>query len=204
MRLGRHRRVRSCPLGSRAHARKLASESAEERSENDVTHSSLSERARVPEKGRDTLLASSRVIAVDDVIERPQADVLDQSQDERQPPCVGARSSANPLVGEAEQGAVACMNRKAHESPAGAARDRLAQQGHVGVVAAEQSLVERLCESPGRRRYRSGGGRASPAHVINLSVLATDRDRRRVITGSDSPAAPTPKHRLRPWADSRP
>ncbi len=57
---------------------------------------------------------------------------------------------------ETERGTVGDVDREARRSPARPARHGLAEHGDVGVVAAEDALVERLLRRPGGRRYGTG------------------------------------------------
>jgi len=86
--------------------------------------------------------------------------VLCERHSDREPARADAKTATELLVDEPEDGAVRGMQREAGETPARPARDRLAEERDVGVVAAQQPLVERLREPPDGRR-RGAGRRGS-------------------------------------------
>jgi hypothetical protein len=99
----------------------------------------LSERSRAREQ-----------LAVDEGDQRKQRNVLDEREAERKPPLINVEPSADAVESETEERAV----RRMHNEPelAVAAAEGL----DVRVVAAEETLVERLLQSPDRRRHGAG------------------------------------------------
>ena len=79
---------------------------------------------------------------VNEADERPQRKVLADRQRERKPALIDADSPADGVEREPEQRAVRGMHDESERAtPA-------AQEQHVRVVAAEETLIERLLQSP--------------------------------------------------------
>jgi hypothetical protein len=116
-----------------------------------------------PEERRNHRLAAGRVVPVDHGAERVERDVLGQRHAYGEPPRRYVEPTPHFLVGEAEDGAVRGVQRKAREPPVRPPRHRLAQQRDVRVVAVQQPLVERLRQAPrrGRRGARECGAQTA-------------------------------------------
>lgn len=104
----------------------------------------LRECTPVAEERWDARLASRRVEPVDEPRERIERDVLGESQSEREPPRTDGHPAPGPVEDEAEDEPVQCVEPETDEAPASPGRDGLAEEGDIGVVAAEGGLVERL------------------------------------------------------------
>src|SRR6476646_7183835 len=101
-------------------------------------------------------LAARRVVAVDECAEREERQVLHRRHGEGETALVDVDAPAELLEGEPEGDAVADMYREARLPPTRATGDELAKQGDVGVVVAEDPLVDRLLERPRARGDGSG------------------------------------------------
>ena len=123
-----------------------------------MARSRLAERSWVRKEGREADLSTRGVVAVDEERKRVERDVLGEREYEGKPSRTSIHAPAQRVVGETEGGSVRGVEREAGETPAGAASDRLSEERDVGVVAAEEALIERLQQTPGRRGDRSGGG----------------------------------------------
>ena len=84
------------------------------------------------------------MVSIDNPAEGVQRDVLGECHAEREPPRRDVRPTASTLEGKPEERAVRDVHREPDAAPAAAPGDRLAEHGHVRVVAAERTLVERL------------------------------------------------------------
>ena len=152
-------------------------EPAEEEAKQRVPHGRLPERARVPEERRDAGLSPGGVVAVDEVRERIERDVLGQSGGEGE----AARRHRDPraklVERDPEHGSVQRVQREPGDGPRAPARHRLPEERDVGVVAAEEAPIERLREAPGSRGGGSGGGRSrASAHArVRSAVTACVR-----------------------------
>src|SRR4029077_13330527 len=137
------------PRLSRAEStRWSAGEATEQCAEDGVAKSRLRERPRVRQERWDPRLPAPRVPAVDDVAERIERHVLRQRQPKRKAPWWHVDTPAQKVEAEAEEGAVSGVQRQPGREPCATARDRLAEQRDIRVVAAEQSGVERLQGGP--------------------------------------------------------
>jgi endonuclease VIII len=116
-------------------------------------------------------LAAGGVVEVDEVAEREERQVLSERHRDREPPLVDVEPAPGLVVGEPEDGAVREMDRETGSPPAGAARHELAEHRDVGVVVAEDALVERLLRRPDRGRDGAGGGCSDTAHVPIVSQV---------------------------------
>jgi hypothetical protein len=109
------------------------------------------------------------VVAIDDVAERIERDVLGESHTERESPRVDAERAANLVKCDAEERAVADMDREPCRPPVGTARQSLAENGDIRVVAPQKPLVDRLLKRPDERSDgTSSGASQAPAHVCVL------------------------------------
>ena len=133
----------------------------------------LAERARVGEQRRNALVASRGVIAVDEIPERIERDVLAERHSERKPSAVHGEPLPDRVVGETENRSVHAVERETGGAPPASAGYGLSEHCHVGVVAAEESPVDGLEEAPDRR----GDGACScrmqcltdrPAHALEI------------------------------------
>jgi hypothetical protein len=120
-------------------------EPAEHSTEKRVAPGRLGEGARIPQKRRDAGFTACWVIAVDEVAEREEADVLGEGQANRELPGVDRDDPAGVMKCEPKQRSVQRVDREPGGAPAwAAARHCLAEDGDIGVVAAQKPLVERL------------------------------------------------------------
>jgi hypothetical protein len=102
------------------------------------------------------------MVAVDEVGERVERDVLGEGHPDRQPSRLYGDAPPNDVVGQAEERAVHHVESESHRAPAPSTGDGLAEHGHIGVVAAEEPLVNGLEGAPDRRGKRSGRRRVEP------------------------------------------
>ena len=136
---------------------RLAGKAAYHHAEEGVPEGRLHERTWVGEEGRNSGLAARRMVAVDEVGERVEPDVLGERHSDRNA-LFAARDTALDLVErEPEERAVRRVDREADRPGEPPPRECLAEQEHVGVVAAEEAPVDRLQETPHRGGDGSGG-----------------------------------------------
>jgi hypothetical protein len=121
-----------------------------------VSGSGLTEGTPVGEERRDAGLSPRGVVAVDEVAEWVERDVLGEGHGERQPSRLRRDAPSNDVVGQAKERAVHHVESESDRAPASSTGDCLAEHGHIGVVAAEEPLVDRLEGAPERRGKRSG------------------------------------------------
>src|ERR671939_303421 len=126
--------------------------------EDDVAESLLREDAPAPERPH-IPLAAARVLPVGDDPEWVQNGVLGEREADREPPRPDPAPPEGGVEHEPEDCAVRGVERVARGLPATAGGDELAEQRNVAVGGAEEPHVERLDESPRRRRHGAGGGR---------------------------------------------
>src|SRR5919198_3577105 len=135
------------------------SKAPKDEAEDDVAKVLLREDAPAPERP-DVALAAARVLPVGHDPERVQSQVLR----EREPDCEPARPDSAPPKGGVEHQpkdrAVRGVERVARGLPATAGGDELAEQRDVAVLGTEEPRVQRLDESPHRRRDGAGGSGA--------------------------------------------
>jgi hypothetical protein len=112
----------------------------------------LRERALVRQQWRHALFAASRVVAVDDVAERVQAGVLPESHPDREAPRLDRNPAADGVEDQAERRAVQRMQGEPRSTPVATPRHSFAEHGDVRVVAAKETAVDRLEQSPDSRR----------------------------------------------------
>ena len=124
--------------------------------EHGVTPRRLCERAGIREERRDAGLSPGRVDAVDEVAERIEREMLRDRHPECELPRADRQPRARLVEGEAERGTVGDMDREASRSPARPACHALPEHRDVGVVAAEDALVERLLCRPSSSCYGTG------------------------------------------------
>jgi len=136
----------------------LAGELPEHASEDDVAHRCLRERTSIGQEWRHTVFATRRVVAVDEVAERIQAGVLRERHCECEAAGLDRNPTAHGVKNQAKDCAVQRVHGEAHGTPARPARHPLAEQRDVRVVTTEDTLVDRLEQSPDRRRGRAGCG----------------------------------------------
>jgi hypothetical protein len=121
-----------------------------------MAHYRLPEGLRVAEQRGDSFLAARRVVAVDEVRERVEGHVLGERHAERQSARLDRDAAAGLVVREPEERAVHGVHRDTERQPSRPTGERLAQEGDIRVVAAEEPLVDRLQRAPDRGRNRSG------------------------------------------------
>lgn len=126
-------------------------EAAEHRAEERVAPGGLPEGARVCKQPRDARLAPCRVEAVDEVGERIHGNVLRECHSYRELARMERDPPSHLVVRKAEERSVHRVNSEPCGGPGCAASDRLPEHGDVRVVAAKESLVQRLLEPPQRR-----------------------------------------------------
>ena len=147
---GRDRRDAAAPRGRlprRAAARRPAAvtrQTAQHQSEQRVPPRRLREGARVGDERRHPRLPARGVVAVDEVRERIEGHVLGERHAERQATRLDRDAAAGLVVREPEDGAVHGVDREAERQPGRPARERLAEECDVRVVAAEEAPVDRL------------------------------------------------------------
>jgi endonuclease-8 len=95
------------------------------------------------------------VVAVDEVAERIQADVLGERHPERETARLDRNPAAGGVEGHAECRAVQGMQCEPRSTPVPAARHSFAEHGDVRVVATKNPLIDRLERCPNRRRGRA-------------------------------------------------
>ena len=79
--------------------------------------------------------------------------MLAKGKSEREPPPIHRRALPHGVEHDAEHGAVDCVDNE----PKPAVPE--ADEPDVGIIAAEQPLIDRLQQSPNRRRRRTRDGR---------------------------------------------
>ena len=121
-----------------------------------MSRGGLAEGSRVGEERRDAGLSSRGVVPVDEVGERIERDVLGEGHCECQASRLHRDAAPNHVVGEAEECAVDHVQSESDRTPASSSGHGFAEHGHIGVVAAEEPLVDRLEGTPERRGKRSG------------------------------------------------
>jgi len=92
------------------------------------------------------------VVAVDEVAERVQAGVLRESHPDREAPRLDRNPAADGVEDQAERRAVRNMQGEPRSTPVATLRHSFAEYGDVRVVAAKETAVDRLEQSPDRRR----------------------------------------------------
>jgi endonuclease VIII len=92
------------------------------------------------------------VVAVDEVAERIQADVLGERHPERETARLDRTPAADGVEGHAERGAVQRVQGEPRSTPVPTARHSFAEHGDVRVLATEDPLIDRLEQCPNRRR----------------------------------------------------
>lgn len=120
----------------------------------------LAERAQVREQRRDSLLASCRVVAVDEIPERIERDVLAECHPEREASAVDRQPLPDRVEGETEDRSIDRVESEPGRTPTSSTREGFSEHGHVGIVAAEESPVEGLEKAPDRRGEGACRGRA--------------------------------------------
>jgi hypothetical protein len=119
------------------------------------------------EQSGDTRFAARGVVAIDEVSERIERQMLGEGHPERQAAWLDRQPPARLVKREPEDGAVQRVYREAERAPTPAAREGLAEDGDVGVVVAKETHVERLDRSPHERG--DGSGRCGlPARMHTL------------------------------------
>jgi hypothetical protein len=124
----------------------------EDDAEQEVAPGRLAERAPVAVERLQ--LAASRVVAVDEHAERPEAEVLGHSGADAGDHRRAGHQRARQRVDRAEHRPVRDVKPESGGGPGGAARDELSEQLHVVVAGAEHPLVDRLLCGPRRRGGR--------------------------------------------------
>ena len=147
----------------------------------------LCERTAVREKRRDTRLAASRVVTVDEVAERIEREMLRDRHPERELPRTDRQPLPRLVERETEGGAVDDMDREPCRTPARPACHALAEHGHVRVVASEHALVERLLRRPGGCRHGTGCRRAKSIGHHWMVTARADRQTSKVARSIRSP-----------------
>ena len=136
-------------------------------------------KARSSEERLHTGLSAAGVVAVDEVRERIEGDVLCERGGQRAAPCAETPVEARQLVqGEAEGRTVQRVQRETERQPA-TVGDGLPENCDVGVVGSERSPVERLRSSPHNGGNRSGAcePRSSRDSGHENVILSTARRR---------------------------
>jgi hypothetical protein len=105
------------------------------------------------------LLAAGGVIAVDEIRERIERDVLAECHRDRESSAVHWDPLPDRSEGKTEGRAVHGVESETGRTPTPSTGDGLSEHGHVGVVAAEEPPVEGLEEAPDRRGERACRGR---------------------------------------------
>jgi hypothetical protein len=107
----------------------------------------LRERAGMEQAG-DAWFAAGWVVAIDEEPEREERQVLGKRHSERQAALLERKPPARFVKREPEERPVQRVDRKANRTPSLATRERLAENGDIGVVVAKETHVERLDRSP--------------------------------------------------------
>src|SRR6266536_5106720 len=126
----------------------------------------LRERATVKEPCY-SRLAARGVIAVDEVSGWEERYMLEEGQLECEPAGVPGHPARQLVVDEPEDCAVQRVHHESERSPAGAARERLAEDGDVRVVVAEEPPIDGLQRAPDDRGERTRSC-CSPAWMHTL------------------------------------
>jgi hypothetical protein len=144
---------------ARALAQQLADmrlrESSKHNAEDQVAPRRLSECAWVREKRRHACLTACGVVAVGEEAQRVQHDVLGEGHRHCKLPPLDRQTPSRLVVGEPEESAVQRVHGEPGGAPVPPPRDGLAQDGDVGVVAAEDAAIQRLLSPPDEGRQRS-------------------------------------------------
>ena len=119
------------------------------------------------------MLATRRMVAVDEEAERVQRQVLGQRHADSELALVDRYAASRFVKCEPESRAVRRMEREPDRAPARTARHPLAQDGDVRVVAAEDLLVERLLAGPHERGCGAGDGLAAGARLTASCSMPT-------------------------------
>jgi len=138
------------------------SKPAEDRPEERVTPGRLGERARIHEQWWDAGLTARRVVAIDEVSERVEGDVLGERHAEYELPRVDGELAPKLVIRKAEDRPVEGVDRESPGTPTWTSGERLAEHSDVRVVTAEEPLVDRLLQSPDGRGCRAGCGEYQP------------------------------------------
>src|SRR5919199_1497377 len=188
------------PLSASALGARIAiprTNASQDEAEDDMAKVLLLEDAPAPERP-DVALAAARVLPVGDDPERVQGQVLRERERDREAARPDPAPPEDGVEHEPEDRAVGRMHRVSRRPPATAGRDELAEQRDVAVVGAEEPRVQRLDESPHRRRRGAGGSGAdvSLAHGRHAgkpraAALRWPRARRRLAPpgGAAGPGA---------------
>ena len=108
------------------------------------------------EQSGDAWFAARGVVAIDEVSERIERQMLGERHPERQAAWLDWQPPARLVKREPEDGAIQRVHRQAERPPTPAACEGLAEDGDVGVVVAKEAYVERLDRSPHERGDGSG------------------------------------------------
>jgi len=122
-------------------------ESTEHRPEERVAPGRLRERARIAQQRRDAGLPACRVVAIDQVAERVERDMLDEGHPERELARADRDYAAKLVMRKPEERAVQCVDREACRAPTRTARHPLAENGNVRVVTAKSRWSTGSCSA---------------------------------------------------------
>lgn len=129
----------------------LPGEPAEQQPEQRMPRGRLGERARVGEQRRNAFFAARWVIALDEIPERVERDVLTECHPEREASAVDRQPLPDRVEGETEDRSIDRVESEPGRTPTSSTGDGFSEHRHVGVVAAEESPVEGLEKAPDRR-----------------------------------------------------
>jgi hypothetical protein len=119
----------------------------------------LAECAWVREQLRNAGFPARGVVAVDEIPERIERDVLCKCHPERESFAVHGQPLPDRVEGKTEDRSVRRVECETGRTPAASTGYGLSEHSHVGVVAAEEPLVNRLEEAPDRRGDGACSGR---------------------------------------------
>ena len=131
----------------------------EQQPEESVPDRRLAERARIREERRNAGFPARGVVTVDEIPERIKREVLSECHPERESFAVHGQPLPDCVEGKTEDRSIRRVQSETGRTPAPSTGYGLSKHGHVGVVAAEEPLVNRLEEAPNRRGDGAGSGR---------------------------------------------
>src|SRR5919204_2849270 len=144
------------PISTSARRTRVAiprSKAPEDEAENDMAEGLLREDTPAPERP-DVALAAARVLPVGDDPKRGEGQMPREREPDREPARLDPAPPEDGVEHEPEDRAVRGVEPVPGGLPATARGDELAEQRDVAVVGAEEPRVQRLEESPQRRRSR--------------------------------------------------